>query len=43
LEEFRDKIASHSRAVSRRGSNVINRLNRSGCHLSRQLYKVWLD
>src|SRR5260370_26767770 len=34
FEEFRDQIASHRRAVSRRGSNVINRLDRSGFHSS---------
>src|ERR1700676_5391676 len=34
LEKFHDQIASHRRAVSRRRSNVINRLDRSGCHFS---------
>src|SRR5713226_9683493 len=43
LEEFRDQIASHRRAVSRRGSNVIDRLDRSGCHFSSQLHELWFD
>src|SRR3984893_938639 len=43
LEKFRNQIASHRRAVSRRGSKVINRLDRGACHFSSQLHAVWLD
>src|ERR1700724_4450906 len=42
LEKFRDQIASHRRAVSRRGSNVINRLDRGACHFSGPLHEFWL-
>src|SRR5882762_7004239 len=43
VEEFRDQIASHRRTISRRGSNVINRLDRSSCHFSGQLHDFWPD
>src|ERR1700693_6655698 len=43
LEKFGDQIASHRRAVSRRGSNVINRLDRGACHFSTQFHEFRLD
>src|SRR6202140_1601648 len=43
LEKFRDQIASHGRAVFRRGSNVINGFNRSRGRLPRQMQKLRLD
>src|SRR5208283_1426985 len=43
LQKLRHQVPRYSRAISRRGSNVVNRPDLRGCRLSCQLNKYWID